>query len=51
MPSKVFLRVPLDLRTATTTAVPTMEHIVADDTARNKLFQMEAIAFGVLNSS
>ena len=50
-PSSVFLKKPLDLRTAATTAVPITEQIVAEDTARNRLFQMEDRAFGVVSSS
>ena len=50
-PSSVFLKKPFDLRTATTTAVPSTEQSVADATARNRLFQMEASAFGVVSSS
>ena len=33
------------------TAVPITEQIDAEDTARNKLFQMDASAFGVCKSS
>ena len=50
-PSRAFLKKPFDLRTATTTAVPITEQIVADETARNRLFQMEGSAFGVVRSS
>ncbi|MFQ8767145.1 MAG: hypothetical protein ACLR8U_12065 [Oscillospiraceae bacterium] len=39
------------MRTATTTAVPITEQIDAEDTARNRLFQMDASAFGVCKSS
>lgn len=51
MPSSAFLKKPLDLRTATTNAVPITEQIDAEDTARNRLFQMDASAFGVCKSS
>ena len=51
MPSSPFLKKPVDFRTATTTAVPITEQIVADETARNRLFQMEESAFGVVRSS
>ena len=50
-PSSVFLKKPFDFRTAATTDVPITEQIVADETARNRLFQMVASAFGVVSSS
>lgn len=51
IPSSVFFRKPFDFRTAITTAVPITEQMVAEDTARNRLFRMEASAFGVVSSS
>ena len=50
-PSSVFRKKPFDFRTATTTAVPSTEQREADDTARNRLFQMEDRALGVVSSS
>ena len=51
MPSSAFLQKPLALRTAATTAVPMTEQMVAEDTAKNRLFQMDDRAFGVVSSS
>ena len=51
IPSSAFLKKPLAFRTAATTAVPMTEQMVAEETARNRLFQMEERALGVVSSS
>lgn len=50
-PSRAFLKKARPFRTAATTAVPMTEQIVAEEMARNRLFPMEARAFGVVSSS
>ena len=51
MPSIAFFKKPFARRAATTTAAPSTEQRVAEETARNRLLPMAERALGVVSSS